>query len=69
MSEGDVVAAGVVGLLRAYEAGALTPTDAARAYVSRIRRLGRTLNAYRVPASDLADEAAASTKRWRAGLP
>ena len=69
MSEADVVAAGVVGLVRAYQAGALTPTDAARAYVSRIRRHDRQLNAYRVPASDLADAAAASTRRWRAGLP
>ena len=69
MSEADVVAAGVVGLVRAFQQGALTPTDAARAYVSRIRRYDGKLNAYRVPASDLADEAAASTRRWRAGLP
>ena len=53
MSEADVVAAGVVGLVRAYQAGALTPTDAARAYVSRIRRYDRRLNAFVVDANHI----------------
>lgn len=65
-----IIAAGIAGLSDLYEQRAVTPVEAAQAYLSRIERLGGPLNAFTsVDVEGALSAAHASAARWAKGEP